>query len=142
MQSEPLIFVRIFNTTRSNLWKAITNKDDMKKWYFDIVEFKPEAGFEFQFSAGPDNGKKYLHLCKITEVIFNKKLAYSWRFDGIEGNSLLTFEIFSEGDKTGLRLTHEGIETFPGDDPNLSRDSFTQGWTSILDKSLKEYLER
>ena len=65
----------------SKVWKAITDRDDMKKWYFDIAEFRPEVGFEFHFRAG-DEKKKYLHLCRITEVIPDKKLAYSWRYEG------------------------------------------------------------
>ncbi len=40
-----------------------------------------------------------------------EKLQYSWRYDGYEGNSFVTFELFAEGDKTRVKLTHEGLET-------------------------------
>jgi uncharacterized protein YndB with AHSA1/START domain len=111
----------------------------MKEWYFDLAEFKPEVGFEFQFLAGKDE-KKYLHLCKITEVTAGKKLAYSWRYDGYEGTSFVTFELFAEGNKTRLRLTHEGLETFPKSNPDLAKENFVQGWTSIIGTSLKKFL--
>jgi uncharacterized protein YndB with AHSA1/START domain len=51
---------------------------DMEQWYFDLAEFKPEEGFKFQFEGG-EEGKNILHLCKITEVVINRKITYSWR---------------------------------------------------------------
>ncbi|OGC78710.1 MAG: ATPase [candidate division Zixibacteria bacterium RBG_16_50_21] len=138
--SQPLVIERILNAPAASVWKALTDRDQMKQWYFDLAEFKPQAGFKFQFYGGTEE-KQYLHLCKITEVIPGKKLAYSWRYDGHEGNSLVAFELFVEGDKTRLKLTHEGLETFPKSNPDLAKENFVQGWTSIIGTSLKEYVE-
>ena len=140
MNNEPFVIERTFNAPIAKLWKAITDKDEMKQWYFDIAEFKPEVGFEFQFTAGKD-ATKYLHLCKITEVIAGKKLSYSWRYDGYAGNSFVSFELFEEGNKTRLKLTHEGLETFPASNPDLAKGNFVAGWNHILDKSLKVFVE-
>jgi uncharacterized protein YndB with AHSA1/START domain len=136
---EPLVIERTFNAPIALVWKALTSKKDMAQWYFDLNEFKPEAGFEFQFSA-EDKGVKYLHHCKVTEMIPCKKLAYSWRYEGYAGNSLVIFELFAEGDQTRLKLTHEGLETFPKI-PAFARANFTQGWTSLLGESLKQFVE-
>ncbi len=112
-----------------------------RTWYFDIAEFKPEVGFEFQFEGGKDD-KCYLHLCKITEVIPRKKLQYSWQYDGYEGNSFVTFELFAEGNKTRLKLTHEGLETFPISNPDFAKENFVEGWTYLIGTSLKEFAEK
>ena len=53
MPSMPLIFETICIAPVENIWKAITDKDEMKKWYFDFTEFTAEIGFEFQFYGGP-----------------------------------------------------------------------------------------
>ena len=45
------------------------------------------------------------------------------------------------GNQTKLILTHEGVETFPPDDPNFSRASFEAGWKEIISISLKNYIE-
>ena len=141
MNTSPIVKEVIINATVLKVWKAITDKDEMKQWYFDLAEFKPEVGFEFQFEGGPDD-RKYLHLCKITEVIPNKKLSYSWKYDRYEGDSFVTFELFDENGKTRLKLTHSGIETFPADNPDFARKNFDEGWTSIIEKSIKDYLEK
>ena len=141
MKAEPFVIERTFNAPVSKVWEAITDKSKMKQWYFDLAEFKPEVGFEFQFTGG-NEGREYLHLCKIVEVIPEKKLRHSWRYDGYEGNSFVTFELFPEGDKTRLRLTHEGLETFPASIPDFAKENFVAGWTEIIGTLLKDFVEK
>lgn len=140
MKNEPLVLERTFNAPIERVWKAITDKDNMKQWYFNLEEFRPEVGFEFQFTGGAED-KPYLHLCKVTEVVEGRKLTYSWRYDGYGGNSFVTFELFPEGDKTRLKLTHAGLETFPADNPDLAKENFVAGWNEIIGTHLKAYLE-
>jgi uncharacterized protein YndB with AHSA1/START domain len=141
MNEEPIVIERTFNISIGKVWKALTDKDQMKEWYFDIAAFKPEVGFEFQFEGGKDD-KRYLHLCKITEVIKEKKITYSWRYEGYEGISYVTFELFAEGDKTRLKLTHKNLETFPKINPDFAKENFVGGWTHIIGSSLPAYLEK
>lgn len=133
---------RVYNAPVSKVWEAITDKEQMKQWYFDIAGFKPEPGFEFQFSGQGKEGENYLHLCKITEVVVEKKLTYSWRYDGLEGNSFVTFELFDEGDKTRLKLTHARLETFSKNGPDFAKENFSEGWTHIIGTALPELLQK
>jgi len=137
--AEPIVMERTFTAPVARVWKALTDVGQMKGWYFDLTEFKPEVGFEFEFTV-EHKGMNYHHLCKITEVIPQKKLAYTWRYKGHEGNSLVTFELSADGDKTRLKLTHEGLETFPKT-PSFARENFMQGWTQIIGSSLKDFVE-
>ena len=141
MKKEPFIIERVYNAPTETVWKAITNADEMRNWYFDIPDFKPQVGFDFQFSAGPP-GKQYVHVCTITHVIPEKKISYSWSYKDYPGNSEVTFELYPEGKKTRLKLTHEGLESFPSEFPDFSRESFAAGWTEIIGKMLKNYLEK
>jgi len=139
---EPFVIERTYPAPVERVWNAITQPAEMKLWYFDLPDFKPEVGVEFQFMGGPAEDRQYKHLCKITEVIPKKKLAHSWRYEGYAGNTLVTFELFDEGTQTRLKLTHEGLETFPSDNPDLAKENFAKGWTMIIGTSLKEYLEK
>ena len=141
MKHEPIVIERTYNAPIEKVWKAITDKSEMKQWYFDIAEFEPEVGFEFQFE-GTNEGRTFLHLCKVTDVIVGKKLRHSWRYDGYEGISFVTFELFSEVNATRLKLTHEGLETFPADNPDFAKENFVAGWTYLIGKSLKEFIEK
>lgn len=141
MNSTPFIIERTFNVNAATVWKALTDNDHMKQWYFQLPEFRPEVGFEFSFTGGKRE-EQYLHLCKVTQVIPGKKITYSWRYDGYEGISFVSFELFAEGEKTRLKLTHEGLENFPASNPDLAAANFAAGWTSIIGTSLNNYLEK
>jgi uncharacterized protein YndB with AHSA1/START domain len=137
--AEAVVIERTFTASLGRVWKALTDVEAIREWYFDLKEFKPEVGFEFEFSVEHE-GTKYCHLCKIIEVIPQKKLAYTWRYKGHEGDSLVTFELFANDDKTRLILTHEGLETFPKT-PSFARKNFMEGWTQIIGSSLKKFVE-
>jgi len=141
MDTTPFIIERTLNAPVDVVWNAITIREEMKQWYFDLLEFKPEVGFEFHFIGGPEDGPQYTHICVITEVIRGHKLTYSWRYEGYEGVSYVTFELFPEGDKTRIKLTHAGLETFPADNPDFAKGNFVEGWTHIIGTSLKTFLE-
>ena len=134
-----VVVERTFNAPVARVWGAITDVDQMRRWYFDLKEFRAEVGFEFEFTVEHE-GTRFCHLCKVTEVIPQKKLAYSWRYDGQKGDSLVVFELFPEGNKTRLKLTHSGLSTFPNM-PAYAPKNFLEGWTDIIGTQLKNYLE-
>jgi uncharacterized protein YndB with AHSA1/START domain len=138
--AEKVVIERTFAAPIARVWKALTDVDEMRQWYFDLKEFRPEVGYQFQFVV-EHQGMTYHHLCTITEVIPQKKLAYTWRYKGHEGDSLVTFKLSPAGDKTRLKLTHEGLETFPKT-AAFARKNFVEGWTTLIGSSLKEFIEK
>ena len=127
MKNDAFVIEKVYQAPVQAVWKAITDTDEMKLWYFDLAAFKPEVGFEFRFWGGPAEDRQYHHICKITEVIPYKKLAHSWKYEDYEGDTLVTFELFEAGNQTKLRLTHEGLETFPASNPDFARENFVEG---------------
>jgi len=138
----PVVIERTFNAGIDKVWKAITDIDQMRQWYFpQLADFKPEEGFETQFSIHHE-GRDYLHIWKVKEVIPVKKISVEWKYGGYPGNSLVSFELFEQGSKTKFILTHYGINTFmPEKYPELSKQNFTEGWTQFMDRELKDFLE-
>jgi uncharacterized protein YndB with AHSA1/START domain len=138
----PIVIERTYDAPIEAVWKAITEYEAMKQWYMPLLEsFKPEVGFETRFNLHHNN-KDFLHVWKVTQVVPGKKIAYSWRYEGYPGNSVVTFELFPEGKRTRLKLTHEGMETMePGNYPELARGNFLMGWTSLA-TLLGEFVEK
>lgn len=132
----------LLDAASDRVWRALTDKDQMKEWYFTLTDFRPEVGFEFSFSGTGNKGETYIHLCRVTQVIPGKRLQYTWTYKGLPGTSLVTFELTPEGAKTRLRLTHEGLQTFAQNGPDFLADSFNQGWTALIEKSIGEYLDK
>jgi uncharacterized protein YndB with AHSA1/START domain len=138
--AEAIVMERTLNASVARVWKALTDVDQMRQWYFELKEFKPQVGFEFEFVVEHE-GNTYHHLCRVTEIIPEKKIAYSWRYKGEPGDSLVTFELSAEGEKTRLKLTHSGIETFPKT-PAYTRKNFETGWNTIIDSELRQFVEK
>ena len=41
-----------------------------------------------------------------------------------------------------LKLTHNGIETFPSNNPDFALNNFAEGWNAIINNLLKDHLEQ
>lgn len=141
MNTEPLVVERTYNAPASKIWKALTDKAEMKQWYFDVDDFKPQPHFVFRFEGGTET-HKYVHVCEVTEAIPNRRLQYTWRYEGYPGLSTVTFELFEEGKQTRVRITHAGLETFPSDNPDFRRSNFEGGWNEILGTMLTTHLQK
>lgn len=141
MENNIVVVEKIFDAPVEKIWRAITDKDEMKKWYFDLEEFKAEPGFKFQFTGGPDDGTQYKHLCEVTEVIQLKKLTYSWSYEGYSGISYVTFELIGKGHQTLVRLTHTGIDSFSPINKDFNINNFREGWDGFINSSLNSYLK-
>src|SRR5262245_55604352 len=137
---DAVIIQRTLNAPVARVWQALTDVEQMRQWYFDLKEFKPQPDFEFECVVEHE-GNSYHHLCRVTDVIPEKKIAYTWRYKGEPGDSLVTIELSPEGEKTRLKLTHSGIETFPKT-PAYARKNFEAGWTAIIGSELKQFVER
>ena len=138
----PIIVEQTFDTSIERVWKAITEVDQMRLWFFEnIGSFKPEAGFETQFNV-QSNDRSFLHIWKLTEVVPGKKIIYNWKYGGHPGDSSVTFELFEQKNRTKLRVTHEGMESFPQEIPEFSRESCIGGWNYFIREKLMEFLEK
>ena len=140
--NDSIIIERTYNAPLQKVWEAISDKEKMKKWYFDASDFKQEPGFEFTFAGKGSKGEKHLHLCKVIEVVPQKKLSYTWQYEGRAGSSLVIFDLVPERDTCKISLTHSGVETFAANGPDFAKSSFTEGWTMIIGTSLRDFVEK
>ena len=133
----PLVSEYVYENPISQVWEALTDEAAMREWYFpQLISFKPEVGFDFVFS---NDGSAYQKAWQVTRVEEGRVLSHSWRYLGYPGKSEVRFELFVEGDKTKLVLTHTGLESFPSD-RHFARSRFENGWAQILGENLKTYL--
>ena len=141
MQHEPIVIERTFDAPLQTVWEALTHADALSQWFFDVPAFEARVGFAFEFRGKGKEGEDFLHKCVITEVKPFKKLSYSWRYEGFEGLSTVTYQLHAVGDKTLIRLTHSGLETFPVISA-FAKENFVEGWTILIGTLLRDYVEK
>lgn len=138
--TRPIIVEQTFAAPRTAVWKAITDADQMRQWYFEQMEdFRPEVGFETRFTVEHD-GKVYRHVWRVTEVVPTERITYSWQMDGLAGLGSTSWELTEVDGNTHLKLTNVGLHTFPQEDPSFHRESCRAGWRYFLNERLPEWL--
>jgi uncharacterized protein YndB with AHSA1/START domain len=134
----PLIKEFYYNVPSEKVWQTLTDMDKMKQWYFpQLQKFEPVVGYKFHFD---DNNLAYHKEWIVTKVVAGKTLAHSWAYKGYSGSSEVTFDLFAVENKTTLRVTQTGLESFP-DHPHFKRERFESGWDNLLGQNLKHLLE-
>lgn len=139
--STPIITEQIFAKNKDEVWKAISDPNEMRQWFFeDMPDHKAEVGFSTKFNV--DAGERqFMHLWEITEVVLGEKLVCKWEYEGYDGVAFVTYELFEEGEGCKIRVTATGIESFPDDIPEFRRESCEGGWKYFINQRLKAYLD-
>jgi uncharacterized protein YndB with AHSA1/START domain len=133
----PFVLEQVYDAPIKKVWQALTDENRMRTWYFpQLMKFEPIVSFEFVFF---NDGSLYQKEWRVTKVEDRRTLAHSWVYKGYPGSSEVTFELFKEGDKTRLELTHTGLASFPTD-AHFARHRFEEGWKQILGINLKNHL--
>lgn len=139
--SNPIVIRETYRAPVEVVWRAITDKEHMRKWFFDsISEFEPRPGFETQFNVHAE-GEDYLHLWRVTEAVVNRRIAYDWKYPGYAGESDVVWELSESAEGTELTLTHTGVDSFPQDKAVFTREACEGGWRYFLGERLKAFLE-
>jgi len=141
MNPEPVVVEQTYDVPVDVVWKAITDKDQMRQWFFESIDgFKPDPGFETQFNVRAYD-QDYLHVWKVTDVIPKKRTVYNWKYGGFPGDSFVIWELSEKPAGSKLKLTHKGYETFPKDNPVFSREATQAGWHYFICERLKAFVE-
>lgn len=140
MSPEPIIVDELFPVQPEVVWRAITVPDLMRQWYFDTIEdFRPKVGFETEFDV--DAGRRvFRHRWKVVAVTPGRSITYTWRFEGFSGVGSTEWKLSETPDGTRLVLINKGIESFPRDVPEFTRESGEGGWKYFIQERLRSFL--
>lgn len=138
--SDPIVVQQFLNASSQKVWKAITEVEQMRQWYFpNIPDFRTEIGFETRFLV-QNEGRNFTHIWKIKEVVPHNLIGYSWNFEEYAGEGYSNFELTEKNGKTALTLTSFVVKEFPADVPEFKRESGQEGWDYLIKQSLPNYL--
>ena len=141
-EEAPIVVEQDFDRSASDVWDAITKIGEMRKWFFEnIPDFKPEEGFVTRFVVESGN-RSFVHLWKVTEVDPQRKVVCNWKYEGLPGDSFVTFEVSGDEKSARLKVTALVQEDFPEDIPEFRRESCLGGWTHFIKDRLKAYLHQ
>ncbi|MNL14416.1 hypothetical protein D3C87_1353530 [compost metagenome] len=132
----------IIRATAPEIWRALTDRDDLEEWWSEGVTLEPKVGGKFREDWEDDEGKPQLATGKVLAVKPNKEIRFTWNEKNWAKDAFTECLISIEDSKTirTLTLKHSGWEIFPeGKRAKLMKD-FQVGWDYHL-KELKSFLD-
>jgi len=137
--TESVVKEIIINAPVSRVWSALTEKEQIGKWLMPTSDFTPEAGTTFNM-LGKNKGVEYPHICRVVEIIPEKKLVYTWAVKNLLCDTLVTYELADDDGNTKLTLTHSGWDKVTLAEPGTQREDYNNGWEHVI-PGLKKYVE-
>jgi uncharacterized protein YndB with AHSA1/START domain len=118
------------------VFKALTQKDELEKWFVQeaVVDLRP--GGEVQTNWAPGMGEQG----KVKEVKSPHLFSFTWEGQFSPNPTTLTFALTKEKDGTLLTLTHSDIGTGAGWEAYTNMDQEGKGWDAHL-KDLACWIE-
>ena len=124
-------------SSKDVVFKAISEADELMRWFPTKVESDPRTGgkfkFEWKFTDASQNGSQE---GEFVEVIPNEKLTYTWTAKSI--STLVTFVLSESNGETTVELDHSTAQD--GADEKMLHDEHADQWGFFL-MNLKGYLE-
>ena len=126
---------RLINAPVETVYIAWTDPEVMRRWFAPgempvaraVTEV--EVGGRFLVEMRGADGQSYLTRGIYREVVPNRRLVHTWRWEGDDIESLVTVEFEAESvQTTRLTLTHSRFAQAE------ARDRHEKGWTGCLAK--------
>jgi len=129
----------IVKKSASVIWNALTDKEQMKVWYFDIPDFELKPGAVFNFFE-PGGQNQFHHRCTVKKIEPNKLFSHTWTHPGhSQGESVVTWILEETDGNTKVIIQHEGLENFADAGEAFAPENYRIGWNGII-AALKNYV--
>jgi uncharacterized protein YndB with AHSA1/START domain len=132
-----LTLTRTIPAPRSAVWRAITEPEQLAKWWgpegftAPSVDFEPQVGGRYRIAMQPPGGQLFHLHGEFYEVDPPSRLAYTFVWDPPDPDdreTLVTLDLEDPGQKTDVSLTQ-------GEFATLARLELHQGgWTESFEK--------
>ncbi len=119
------------------VWKALTDSDLMSQWLMEN-DFQPQVGHRFTLRSKPNFVWDGIVRGEVLEVVENERLRYTWIGTPKMPETVVSWEISRQHDKTRVVMSHSG---FVGLKYTLISLGLERGWRSILDRGIPRVLE-
>lgn len=136
MNTKTITKQRFLKATPERVFKALTQKEELEKWFVQeaVIDLKP--GGVIQTNWAPGMGEHG----KVKEVKPPHLFSFTWEGQFSPSPTTLTFALTKEKDGTLLTLTHSGIGTGAGWEAYTNMDQEDKGWEAHL-KDLTSWIE-
>ena len=125
--TDPITFERVIDATPEEAFALFTEPERLRRWQAVSAAVDLRVGGEYRLTVTPG----HIASGTFTEVEPGKRVVYTWGWVGADspapGGSTIVVELEPSGDKTLVRLTHQGLTADQA-------AGHAEGWTHFLDR--------
>ena len=125
--------------TPEELWVALTDVRALSEWLMKTSDFRPQAGYRFQFRSKPTKYWRGIVDCEVLDVQPNRLLSYSWQGDEGGTVTVVTWRLEPIPSGTCLTLAHTGFEGISG--LLLGKLILGPGWKKMMKRKIPMVLQ-
>ncbi len=120
-------FERVIDASPDEAFSLFTQPERLRRWQVVSAAVDLRVGGDFRYTMTPG------HIAggTFTEIAPGKRIVYTWGWEDLAdlplGSSTVVVEFEPVGDKTRVRLTHQGLTA-------EQQDSHSEGWTHFMDR--------
>lgn len=132
----------ILRATAPEIWRALTDRDDLEEWWSEGVTLEPKVGGKFIEIWEDDEGKPQLATGEVLLAKANKEIKFTWNEKNWPKDAFTECSIIIVDNKSvrTLTLKHSGWEIFPEAKRKKLLKDFEVGWKYHLEE-LKSFLD-
>jgi uncharacterized protein (TIGR03086 family) len=123
----PVMFERVIDATLDEAFALFTEPERLRRWQAVSAAVDLRVGGDYRLTVTPG------HIAggTFTEIEPGKRIVYTWGWFGSDepavGSSTITVDFEPAGEKTLVRMTHEGLTP-------QQASGHAEGWTHYLDR--------
>jgi uncharacterized protein YndB with AHSA1/START domain len=132
----------ILRASAPEIWRALTDRDDLEEWWSEGVTLEPKVGGKFIEIWEDDEGKPQLATGEVLLAKPNKEIKFTWNEKNWSKDAFTECSIIIVDNKSvrTLTLKHSGWEIFPEAKRKKLLKDFEVGWKYHLEE-LKSFLD-
>ncbi len=127
MSDQPITFERLIDATPEEAFALFTQPERLRRWQVVSAAVDLSVGGDYRWTVTPG----HIAVGTFTEIDPGRRVVYTWGWEGSDspapGSSTIVVELEPVGDKTLVRLTHDGLSA----EQALGH---TEGWTHFLER--------
>jgi len=130
---------RTLNASIDHVFDVLTKAEHIGNWYgpsdeMEIVvhEWNCQVGGKYRVEFTTPTGETHIAYGEFKEITPHERLAYTWSWENQPAmESLVTFRLKADREKTTLTLVHEGFPT------EETCEHHKMGWTASLERFVR-----
>ena len=104
---ENIEFMLDIDMPKEKVWESLTDKEKLRKWWGEKnIKMEPRMDGEFHQSQTKNDGTLISTHGTVIMVVLNHRLSFTWKRDDWDGETLVTFYLLPQNEKTKLYFLH------------------------------------